>query len=101
ARPAADAICLKIARCGGISGTIETAARARAIGYDVYLASTLDGPLGIAGALHAAAVIRPSRASGLATLGLFADRADPLPALRGSIVPPDSPGLGEHLRAWY
>jgi L-alanine-DL-glutamate epimerase-like enolase superfamily enzyme len=100
-RPAADAICLKIARCGGISGTIETAARARAIGYDVYVASTLDGPLAIAGALHAAAVIRPTRACGLATLGLFADRPDPLPAVRGSILPPDGPGLGPHLRDWY
>jgi L-alanine-DL-glutamate epimerase-like enolase superfamily enzyme len=99
--PAADAICLKIARCGGISGTIETATRARAMGYDVYLASTLDGPLGIAAALHAAAIIRPGRASGLATLGLFADRPNPLPAARGSIMPPDSPGLGEGLRDWY
>ena len=100
-RPAADAICLKIARCGGISGTIETAARARAVGYEVYVASTLDGPLAIAGALHAAAVIRPTRACGLATLGLFADRPDPLPAVRGSILPPDGPGLGPHLRDWY
>jgi L-alanine-DL-glutamate epimerase-like enolase superfamily enzyme len=100
-RPAADAICLKIARCGGISGTIETAARARAVGYDVYLASTLDGPLGIAGALHAAAVIRPGRACGLATLGLFAHGPDPLPAVRGSIAVPEGPGLGEGLRDWY
>jgi L-alanine-DL-glutamate epimerase-like enolase superfamily enzyme len=99
--PAADAICLKIARCGGISGTIETAARARAVGYDVYLASTLDGPLGIAAALHAAAVIAPTRACGLATLGLFAHGPDPLPALRGSIAQPAGPGLGEGLRDWY
>jgi L-alanine-DL-glutamate epimerase-like enolase superfamily enzyme len=100
-RPAADAICLKIARCGGISGTIETAARARAIGYDVYLASTLDGPLGIAAALHAAAVIQPQRACGLATLGLFAERPDPLAPVRGSMIVPDGPGLGSHLRDWY
>ena len=101
ARRAADAMCLKIARCGGISGTIETAARARAVGYQVYLASTLDGPLGIAAALHAAAVIRPTRACGLATLGLFADCPDPLSPARGSIMPPDGPGLGENLHAWY
>ena len=100
-RPAADAICLKIARCGGISGTIETAARARAAGYEVYLASTFDGPLGIAAALHAAAVIRPDRASGLATLGLFADRPDPLPPARGSIAVPAGPGLGDGLLGWY
>jgi L-Ala-D/L-Glu epimerase len=98
---AADAMCLKISRCGGISGTIETAARARAVGYDVYLASTLDGPLGIAGALHAATVIRPGRANGLGTLGLFADHPDPLPASLGSIAPPEGPGLGDGLRDWY
>ncbi|HWE12311.1 MAG TPA: enolase C-terminal domain-like protein [Solirubrobacteraceae bacterium] len=98
---AADLICLKVSRCGGITGTIQTAERARAAGYDVYLASTLDGPLGIAAALHAAAVIRPERACGLATLGLFADRADPMPPLRGALAPPATPGLGEELLSWY
>ena len=96
-----DLACLKISRCGGISGTVEAAARARAAGYDVYLASTLDGPLGIAAALHAAAAIRPRRACGLATLGLFAGRADPLPARDGVISPPVAPGLSEGLLDWY
>jgi L-alanine-DL-glutamate epimerase-like enolase superfamily enzyme len=100
-RPAADFICLKISRCGGISGVIEMAARARAAGYGVYLASTLDGPLGVAAALHAAAVIGPDRACGLATLGLFEGPRDPLPPARGSILPPAAPGLGEGLRDWY
>jgi L-alanine-DL-glutamate epimerase-like enolase superfamily enzyme len=100
-RRAADFICLKISRCGGISGILEAAARSRAAGYGVYLASTLDGPLGIAAALHAAAVIGPDRACGLATLGLFADRDDPLPPARGEIVPPSGPGLGEDLPRWY
>ncbi len=99
--PAADLICLKIARCGGISGTIVTAERARAAGYDVYLASTLDGPLGIAAALHAAAVIRPQRACGLATLRLFHGRPDPLPPRHGAMSPPSTPGLGEELISWY
>ena len=98
---AADLICLKIARCGGISGTIQTAERARAAGYGVYLASTLDGPLGIAAALHAAAVIRPERACGLATLRLFEGRADPLPPRRGIMGAPQTPGLGEELFSWY
>ena len=61
-RRVCDAVCLKIARGGGISGVIEQARRARAAGYEVYLASTLDGPLGIAAALHAAAAIKPDRA---------------------------------------
>jgi L-alanine-DL-glutamate epimerase-like enolase superfamily enzyme len=100
-RPAADAICLKMARCGGIAGTIDTARRARAVGYEVYLASTLDGPLGIAAALHAAAVIRPTRACGLATMGLFDARRDLLAPVRGALSPPPGHGLGEGLTGWY
>ena len=100
-RPAADAICLKVGRCGGISAMLDAAARARALGYDVYLASTLDGPLGIAAALHAATAIMPSRACGLATLALFDGRPDPLPPVHGAIVAPAGHGLGDQLIGWY
>jgi L-alanine-DL-glutamate epimerase-like enolase superfamily enzyme len=93
--------CLKISRCGGITGTVSAAALARAAGYRVYLASTLDGPLGIAAALHAAAVIAPDVACGLATLRLFEGRTDPLPALEGAISAPAGPGLGDGLLGWY
>jgi L-alanine-DL-glutamate epimerase-like enolase superfamily enzyme len=85
-------VCLKIARCGGISGVIEAAERARRAGYRIYLASTLDGPLGIAAALHAAAALKPDFACGLATLALF-DGPDPLPAREGRIAVPFGPGL--------
>jgi L-alanine-DL-glutamate epimerase-like enolase superfamily enzyme len=94
-------VCLKIASFGGITGVVQAARLARTAGYEVYLASTLDGPLGIAAALHAAAVMRPERACGLATLALFADRADPLPARDGRIGLPDGPGLGDGLIPWY
>jgi o-succinylbenzoate synthase len=96
-----DAVCLKIARCGGITGVLDAARRARAAGYQVYLASTLDGPLGIAAALHAAAALRPDRPCGLATLPLFADRPEPLPARDGRIALPVGPGLGDGLVDWY
>ena len=98
---ACSAICLKVSRCGGIAATVEAARQARACGYEVYLSSMLDGPLGIAAGLHVAAAIAPDRACGLATLALFADRADPLPPRRGAVEPPTSPGLGEGLVAWY
>jgi L-Ala-D/L-Glu epimerase len=100
-RRACDAVCLKIARCGGISGVIDAAGRARMAGYQVYLASTLDGPLGIAAALHAAVAVGPDRPCGLATLGIFDRRADPLPALDGRIARPSGAGLGSGLIAWY
>lgn len=99
-RRACDAVCLKIARCGGISGVIEAAQRARAVGYEIYLASTHDGPLGIAAALHAAALIKPDRPSGLATLSLF-DRPDPFEARAGRITVPLGAGLGDGLATWY
>jgi L-alanine-DL-glutamate epimerase-like enolase superfamily enzyme len=97
----ADAVCLKVSGCGGISGVIEAARRARAAGYEVYLASTLDGPLGIAAALHAAVAIAPDRFCGLATLSLFEGRDDPLPARDGLMVAPPGPGLGTGLTGWY
>jgi L-Ala-D/L-Glu epimerase len=89
-------VCLKLSRCGGITGLLEAAETARAVGSEVYLASTLDGPLGIAGALHAAAVLRPMRPCGLATLGAFADvEIDPeLAVERGVMRVPTGPGLG-------
>jgi L-Ala-D/L-Glu epimerase len=95
------AVCLKVTGCGGISGLLEAAGRARRAGYEVYLGSTLDGPLGIAAALHAAAAVRPEHACGLATLGLFAHREDPLPAHDGRMAPPAGAGLGDGLLAWY
>jgi L-Ala-D/L-Glu epimerase len=93
----ADAVCLKISRCGGISGLIAAATLVRASGAEVYLASTLDGPLGVAAALHAAAALAsrgPVPPCGLATLGMFEDIDDPLPAREGRIALPPGAGLG-------
>ncbi len=94
---ATDAVCLKIARCGGISGVLRDAADARAAGSAVYLASTYDGPLGIAAAVHAAAGLTaggPLPAHGLATLAAFEDPGERLHAVRGAIRVPREPGLG-------
>ncbi len=94
---AADAVCLKISRCGGIRGLIDAAVLVAASGAQPYLASTLDGPLGIAAALHAAAAlgsIAPLPASGLSTLSLFAGLDDALSPRDGAIALPAGPGLG-------
>ncbi|MEA2155255.1 MAG: L-Ala-D/L-Glu epimerase [Solirubrobacteraceae bacterium] len=91
---AADAVCLKLGRCGGISGLLACATLVRASGADAYVASTLDGPLGIAAALHAAAALRLRTACGLATLGLFdEDEPELLRARAGAIAVPPGPGL--------
>ena len=94
---AAHAVCLKISRCGGISGLIAAAGVVRSSGADPYLASTLDGPVGTAAALHAAAALAargPLPHCGLATLGLFAGIEDQLPPHEGEIALPAAPGLG-------
>jgi L-alanine-DL-glutamate epimerase-like enolase superfamily enzyme len=93
----ADAVCLKISRCGGIFGAIAAAALVRASGAEAYLASTLDGPLSVAAAVHVAAALAsrgPVPHCGLATLGLFEGLDDPLPARDGQISVPSGPGLG-------
>ncbi|MGI8595304.1 MAG: mandelate racemase/muconate lactonizing enzyme family protein [Solirubrobacteraceae bacterium] len=91
---AADAVCLKISRSGGISALLADAVAVRTSGAEAYLASSFDGPLGIAAALHAAAALAPLPACGLATLGLFADLDDPFPPRGGRIAVPTGPGLG-------
>jgi L-alanine-DL-glutamate epimerase-like enolase superfamily enzyme len=93
----ADAVCLKISRCGGIAGLLAAATLVRASGAEVYLASTLDGPLGVAAAVHAAAALAsrgPVAPCGLATLELFAELENPLPVHDGRIAVPTGAGLG-------
>jgi L-alanine-DL-glutamate epimerase-like enolase superfamily enzyme len=93
---AADAVCLKIARCGGISGLLRDARAARAAGTKVYVASSFDGPLGIAAGLHSAAGLRASGKvayCGLATLGAFEGLDDVLAPVDGAIPVPGGPGL--------
>jgi L-alanine-DL-glutamate epimerase-like enolase superfamily enzyme len=95
---AADAVALKLSRCGGISGLLASAELVRATGAEPYVTSTLDGPIGIAAAVHAAAALAGTRsdllAAGLATLELFTDAGDALEVIGGEIPVPPGPGLG-------
>jgi L-alanine-DL-glutamate epimerase-like enolase superfamily enzyme len=94
---AADAVCLKVARCGGITGLLRDAEAARAAGAEVYVASSFDGPAGIAAGVHAAAALAatgPVLPCGLATLGAFTDPVpDALAPRDGAIAIPPGPGL--------
>jgi L-Ala-D/L-Glu epimerase len=93
----ADAVCLKISRCGGISGLLAAASLVRASGAEAYVASTIDGPLGIAAGVHAAAALAsrgPLPACGLATLAMFEGLENPLAAADGEIAVPLGAGLG-------
>lgn len=91
----ADLVCLKLGRAGGISALLAQAALVRSSGAEVYIASMLDGPVGIAAALHAAAALRIAIPCGLATLDRF-DGFDGglLAPSDGAISVPLGPGLG-------
>lgn len=94
---AADAVCLKLARCGGLTGVLRAAAAVTRTGADFYLASALDGPLAVAGALHAAAALGSVKSlppCGLATVGMFTGLEEILAPVDGRIPVPQGPGLG-------
>lgn len=90
---AADAVCLKLTRCGGISGLLAAASLVRAHGAVAYIASTFDGPIGIAGALHAAAALGTLPACGLGTLALFDEPAGEFAVVDGAVPIGLAPGL--------
>jgi L-alanine-DL-glutamate epimerase-like enolase superfamily enzyme len=94
---AADAVRLKLSSCGGVTALLGYASRARAAGCEVYVGSAVDGPLGVAGALHAAAAVAaqgPMPPCGLATLRLLVGMDEVFPVEQGSIAVPEAPGLG-------
>jgi len=88
---AVDAVCLKISRCGGIGGVLRDAEAARAAGVAVYVASTYDGPVGIAAGLHAAAALRAR--GELLPCGLSAGAGEPPAVAGGRLAVPPGPGL--------
>jgi L-alanine-DL-glutamate epimerase-like enolase superfamily enzyme len=92
---ATQLVCLKLSRAGGIGSLLAKAAFCQAVGEEVYVASTLDGPLGIAASVHCAAALRIARPCGLATLGRL-EGVDPggLAPVGGLVEVPRSPGLG-------
>lgn len=96
-----DVVEVKLARTGGIGPLLVRASLAQIAGVEVALASTFDGPLGIAAAVHAAAALGIERPLGLATLEALdlddapelAELARKLEPLEGRIAVPTGPGL--------
>jgi len=89
---ACDIATVKLAKVGGIVAAREIAAE-----IPVYLSSALDGPVGIAAAVHAAQAIADSGAAhGLATAELFTETiAARECSLEGDLLSaPEGPGLG-------
>lgn len=93
---ACDAVCVKLARAGGLRAARAAIEAAREAGLEPYLASSLDGPWGLAAALQLASEQRLRLASGLATLSLFSGPVRSLlPSPANGVAPvPAGPGLG-------
>ncbi|MBO9534644.1 MAG: hypothetical protein J7513_16850 [Solirubrobacteraceae bacterium] len=96
-----DVVEVKLARTGGIGTMLVRASLAQLSGTQVAIASTFDGPIGIAAAVHAAAALRIERPLGLATLDALdltehpdlAELAERLTPHDGAIPVPAGPGL--------
>ena len=103
AEEAADVVVLKPLQLGGIGHTLRAAAAAREAGLSVTVTSSIDSAVGVAAALHVAAILHsrgymPGRvhAAGLDTLGLLEATLSRtrLEVRRGMMALPDGPGLG-------
>ena len=87
---------LTVSRCGGITRLLAAARSAARAGARPYVAANLDGPLGLAAGIQAAAALlaeQPLPACGLATVGMFSEHAHMLPVENGRIDVPSEPGL--------
>jgi o-succinylbenzoate synthase len=92
---AADVLVLKPMALGGPGRARRAALRARKVGVEPVVTTTIDGSLARAAAVHVAASIPDIRACGLATASwLSADltEVDPVPVEDGRIRVPSGPG---------
>ena len=96
AAPAVDVIVLRPMVLGGVLRTLSIAREAAAHGVGTYVASSLDGTVARASAVHAAAALPGADwACGLGVGALFVDLDEGIYApSRGRITVPDVAGLG-------
>ena len=92
---AADVLVLKPMALGGPGRARRAAVRARKVGVEPVVTTTIDGSLARAATVHVAASIPDVRACGLATASWLADdltEADPAPVEDGRVRVPSEPG---------
>ncbi|HET7324472.1 MAG TPA: o-succinylbenzoate synthase [Halococcus sp.] len=94
AADAADVLVLKPMVLGGPDRAHEAALAAREVGLEAVLTTTIDGALARAGAVHVAASLSDSPASGLATADRLTEDfiEDPVPVENGHARVPQKPG---------
>lgn len=94
AADAADVVVVKPMVLGGPRHAVSLADRARSVGVDVVVTTTVDAAVARAAAVHVAACVPDVRPCGLATGALLSDDLgpDPVPVTDGSVRRPDGPG---------
>ena len=92
---AADVVVLKPMALGGPDRALAAAARARAVGVEPVITTTIDAVVARTAAVHVAAAVPDVAPCGLATASLLADdlAPDPCPVADGEVSVPDGPGL--------
>ena len=103
AADAADVLVLKPMALGGLDRAREVARRARAVGVEGVVTTTIDAVVARTAAVHLAASLGDVPACGLATAELLADdlAPDPAPVENGRVRVPQDPGLGvAEVRGW-
>jgi L-Ala-D/L-Glu epimerase len=93
---AADVIVVKTARVGGLAQAARIVDLAVATDTRVTVATLFESGVGVAAALHLAAIVPGDRAHGLSTAGLLASDllTQGLPIHGGRMAVPSRPGLG-------
>ena len=98
-RKAVDVVVVKAARVGGLRQAVRIIRHAAREGIPAVVTTALESGVGVAAALHLAALARTEVAHGLATAEMLASDLLVLPLLpdRGVLVVPSGPGLGVEL----
>ncbi len=98
---AVDVVVVKPARVGGLAEAARIVDQVKATDTRVTVATFFEGGLGVAAALHLAAIVPGDRAHGLSTAGLLtSDLLADGPVIRdGRMALPAGPGIGVTLDA--
>ena len=100
---AADAVTIKLCKCGGLYPALRLAAAAEAAGMQVVVASTYDTHIGCAACLHlAAALPNLAAACDLTTFAIQPEQAETCHRLEGMYLTVGAePGMGVRSMADY
>lgn len=93
-RRAADAVNIKLMKCGGLRAGLELAATARAVGLDCLVGGMMESPLAVLAAAALAAVVAPAATHDLDAAWWLRTRSVLLDYRHGRLAVAPGPGFG-------